>query len=208
MLDETHTHIDADDIELMVRLGIPLFYIEGLLEENVLRPSGGDTSVLTELSPSEMEVLIAGGASGVGRNNSRRSVNKQTLALNLARECRALVEQCFGQTTVANLLQILPGEVLSLAIESPPSLYAFSLTEDDALLSPQWQFTKSGTIPCLQTVLMAVGNCINPIALSRFMLAKNADLERGGEYYCPRDWLAGGFDWSPVVNIARNLTSD
>jgi len=212
MLNKTRTHIDADDIQLMVRMGIPGSYIEGLLEENELRPPGSRrvpyTATSPGLSPSEVEILRAGGASGLCEEPSSGRISKRRMALSLIDECRALVEQCYDSATVASLLQTSAEEVRWLAGGETPTLYAFCLAGNETLHFPQWQFAGSGTIPGLRTVLAAVGTSVNPIAFSRLMLMKSTDLENGEECCSPRKWLAGGLDPLPVLIIARNLASD
>lgn len=199
--------VGADDIQLMVQLGVPESYIEGLLYDGEFKPSGDRRTPGSQLSPSEVEILRAGGALGLGEYTGQENTNKRHLALNLIEECRALVERSYDLTSVAERFQSSPEEVRSLAGGDAPTLYAFYLAGDETLHFPRWQFAGSVTIPGLGAVLEAVGTGVRPIAFSRFMLMESKDLENEETYYSPREWLARGFDPQPVLAMARSLAS-
>jgi hypothetical protein len=53
-------------------------------------------------------------------------------------------------------------------------------------------------------LLSAVGESVNPLVFSRFMLMKSTDLENDEDCYSPRDWLIRGFEPEPVFMLIRD----
>ena len=208
----TGTQVGPDDAQLMFQLGVSRDFIRILLNDAGLPIPNYlvslDSTDSLELSPTEVNILRSGGASGLDESASHVSDGEHLMALDLAHECRALVEQCYDLVAVAKLLQISPEAAMNCISGEAPDLYAFRLSEDAPWLFPNWQFFESGRIPSLAGLLAAVEKPINPLFFSRLILMKSVDLQNGEECFSPRDWLIGGFDPTPVLMLAKDPICD
>lgn len=70
---------------------------------------------------------------------------------------------------------------------------------------PAWQFTHSGVLPGLETVLAAVPDDQPPLVVAAFMATPQADLLLDGEPATPRGWLLATGDPEPVAKLASML---
>lgn len=200
--------IDADHLQLMLQLGVPPTYIRTLLSKDshaIRSPyTSGNVRTCNELSTSEMEILKAGGASGVGDRSSDARTIEHAVLDDLIRECRDLVTQSYSLAEVAEMLQISTSQAEALATQAVPRLYAFQLG-DGSLRFPGWQFIASSTIPTLEPLLAVTGAAINPLVISRFMLTENGDLVFGAKPLSPRHWLVKGLCPDPVLRLMQGL---
>ncbi|WP_288944871.1 hypothetical protein [uncultured Marinobacter sp.] len=203
------TQIGTDDVQLMVRLGVPAALIRILLNEaglpipDNLMPS--DQAVPQGLSATEKAVLRSGGARGLDGKSAATEAEEHLMALKHLNECRELVKQSYKLEVVAERLRISPEATKACASGRTRDLYAFKLADNGQWLFPKWQFYELGRIPNLHSLLSAVGERVNPLVLSRFMLMKSIDLENDEECYSPRDWLIRGFEPEPVLRLVRDL---
>lgn len=203
------TQIGTDDVQLMVRLGVPAALIRILLNEAGLpipadqMPS--DKPVSQQLSPTEKTILRSGGARGLGENVAATRAKVHRMALDMLHECRVLVEQSYELEAVAELLRISPEATKAYASGEARDLYSLQLADNGPWLFPQWQFYELARIPNLRSLLSAVGGSVSPLVFSRFMLMKSIDLENHEECYSPRDWLIRGFEPGPVLMLVRDL---
>lgn len=201
-----------DDIQMLRDIGVSEAHLATLLRAaGVNCPVDSTTArVATSnlLSTAEVQVLKAGGARGLNHEEHTELNNAAIRSLNiLTRECRELVETALDFSSVARLLKIPETEVKREALSTPPLLHAVHL-KDGQLRFPQWQFTSSGELPHLSSVLAIIGQSVTPLALSRFMLLPNCDLESQSGLLCPRDWLLHTANPEPVLDLARFMTSD
>jgi len=203
------TQIGTDDVELMVRLGVPAALIRILLNEaglpipNKLMPS--EQAESQGLSPTEKAVMRSGGARGLDGNTAATKAEEHLMALKHLNECRELVKQSYKLEVVAKRLRISPEATKACASGRARDLYAFKLADNGQWLFPKWQFYESGRIPNLYSLLSAVEEPVSPLVFSRFMLMKSIDLENDEECYSPRDWLIRGFEPEPVLMLVRDL---
>lgn len=70
---------------------------------------------------------------------------------------------------------------------------------------PDWQFTGSAVLPHLRAVLAAFPTGSHPVPVRAFMTSPDDALTLGDRPACPRDWLVGGGDPSPVIELAATL---
>jgi len=70
---------------------------------------------------------------------------------------------------------------------------------------PAWQFTTTGALPGLDTVLAAVPADQPPLVLAAFMTTPQADLRLGTAPSTPREWLLAGGDPTRVAELAAML---
>jgi hypothetical protein len=205
----TDTQVSSDDAQLMYQLGVSRDFIRLLLSDAGLPIPDYlislDTTDSPELSPTEASILSSGGAPGSHESDSHVSDGEHLMALDLAHECRAMVEQCYDPADVAKLLQISPEATINCASEEASDRYAFRLSDDGPWLFPHWQFYELGPIPGLGHLLSAAGESVNPLVISWFMLMKSTDLENDDELFSPRDWLIRGFEPDLVLMLARDL---
>lgn len=70
---------------------------------------------------------------------------------------------------------------------------------------PAWQFTGSGVLPGLETVLAALPIDQPPLVVAAFMTTPQEDLVISGEPGTPRQWLLAGGDPDRVAALAAVL---
>lgn len=198
-----------DDIQMLRDIGVSEAHLATLLRAaGVSCPVEAQVATSNPLSTLEIRVLKAGGARGLNCADQTELNNAAIRSLNmLARECRELIETALDLSSVARLLNSPETEVQRQTLSTPPLLHAVHL-KDGQLRFPKWQFTSSGEIPHLSSVLVIIGQSVTPLALSRFMLLPNCDLESQGGPLSPRDWLIHTASPKPVLDLARFMTSD
>ncbi|MBQ0745876.1 MAG: hypothetical protein KBT82_12850 [Marinobacter sp.] len=138
-------------------------------------------------------------------NAAAAKAKEHLLALKHLDECRELVKQSYELEVVAERLRISPESTKASASGRVRDLYTFKLADNGPWLFPKWQFYELGRIPNLRSLLSAVGESVNPLVFSRFMLMKSTDLENDEECYSPLDWLIRGFEPEPVLMLIRDL---
>jgi excisionase family DNA binding protein len=70
---------------------------------------------------------------------------------------------------------------------------------------PAWQFTLSGVLPGLETVLAAVPDDQPPLVVAAFIATAQPDLLLDGEPATPRQWLLATGDPNPVAKLISML---
>lgn len=70
---------------------------------------------------------------------------------------------------------------------------------------PSWQFTDSGVLPGLETVLRALPDDQPQLMVAAFMNTPQADLEINGKAATPRQWLLAHGDPQAVADLAGTL---
>lgn len=70
---------------------------------------------------------------------------------------------------------------------------------------PAWQFTGSGVLPGLETVLAAIPDDQPPLVVAAFMTTPQVDLPISGRPATPRQWLLAGGDPERVAELAHVL---
>lgn len=196
----------------MLGLGVSSIQLRSLLKGAGIAPSPRLASKRKEntnpLSANEIAVLKKGGAKGLDQSPQPEiTAGAIKLIGELVEECRALVNSSLNLESVATFLNIASAEAKQRALCDPPMLHVFALA-DGQIRFPRWQFMNSETIPHLESILALMGRSITPLALSRFMLLPNPDLEGQGGPLTPRDWLIHTGNPKPVLDLARFMTSD
>lgn len=200
------------DIEMLRRFGVSEARLAPLLRAaGVNSPVDSTTAQAATYSPltaTEIQALKAGGARGLSFEDQTKLQHAAIRLLNMmASEYREILETALGLSSVARLLNCPETEVQRRVISAPPLLHAVHL-KNGQLLFPQWQFTNSGEIPHLSSILALTGTSVSPLALSRFMRLPTCDLESQGGPLSPRDWLIDTGNPRPVLDLARFMTSD
>lgn len=196
------------DVSLMIELGASATYLSSLLKASGLNvswvPLRSTRKTDSALSPSERAVLRSGGARL--DNGSLDQASAQAVLLELVTESRRLISDAYDTKAVANLMGVPESDVERDVHRVPPRFNGIQL-KTNRLVLPGWQFTKSGPIPHLQSVL----NCmapLSPLALNRFMLTPHQDLEHQDRRISPREWLVRGYEPKPVLDLVKFLISD
>jgi hypothetical protein len=83
------------------------------------------------------------------------------------------------------------------------ALYGFKI--GGGLRLPSWQFHRNDSIPGLRAVLAALPADLHPLEVAGFMTTPDPDLSVADEPLSPRDWLIGGGDVGPVVELVEHL---
>tara|TARA_R110002124_G_scaffold98914_1_gene244586 strand:- start:1407 stop:2045 length:639 start_codon:yes stop_codon:yes gene_type:complete len=202
--------ITAEDIQLLVQVGISKAYIHKALPEHLegladtllgtLRPTGRG------LSDTEIAVLRRGGARGLDDSTDDRRCLRESLDA-LIKECRAFVTEARDTTDAASLLGLSKESIVSKTREVPPSLAVLELDEG-TLKFPRWQFTESGAIPHLSDLLSLAYPQVKPFFLARFIDTPHVDLDVGTGRLSPRAWLVRGLDPGPVLDAVKSMTED
>jgi hypothetical protein len=211
-MEDNVLKIRNDGIQAMLALGVSKAQLRSLLtaaEVDYHRFLSPSPEIETDpLSAAEIQILKAGGARGLGQNPNADTKDAAVQFLrSLVQECVELAHHSLNLATVSELLQLPVSGVKSNALSTPPSLHAFEL-QGGQLLFPRWQFTDAAAIPHLASVLALTTGRIGPLALSRFMLLRNPDLEVEDGFLCPRDWLILTTDPELVLEQARFLIPD
>ncbi|MGS0683909.1 hypothetical protein ACVBEQ_01930 [Nakamurella sp. GG22] len=72
---------------------------------------------------------------------------------------------------------------------------------------PLWQFTSDGRpLPGLRQVLAELGDAHHSV-ITGLMTTEHAELDEGNGPISAREWLAGGRDPAPIVELARSVTA-
>jgi len=200
------------DVQIMLDLGVSGSQLRSLLKGAGIAPSprllakGGEKT--NPLSAKEIEVLKKGGAIGLGQSTQPEDTSGTIKLLSeLVEECRHLVHSSLTLKNVAAILSISSIEAEHRALSTPPRLHAVALAEGE-IRFPKWQFTDSGAIPHLESILAVTKKPIIPLGLSRFMLLPNPELESDEGYLSPRDWLIQRRTPQPVLELVKFLPLD
>lgn len=202
--------ITAEDIQLLVQVGISKAYIRKALPEHLERQVdrliGAPRSTGGGLSDTEIAILRRGGARGLDDSpEDQRALRENFEAL--IKECRAFVTEAYDTAAVVSLLSLSPEEVVNKARQVPPSLAVFEV-HPETLKFPQWQFSESGLIPHLFDLLATTPPQINTFVLARFMVTPHVDLDIGTGRLSPRTWLVRGLDPEPVLGAVKAMGDD
>jgi hypothetical protein len=165
------------------------------IEEVPVDPAAADPhATFTEL---EAAILTSGGLDLRPRRLDEPDVVVQT-AIGLA-----LVElKAAPVAELAQTMRVTPARVRQRALER--TLYAVRV--DDEWRFPRWQLDQDGRpIPGIASVTAALPAGVHPVAVQRFMITPNPDLEIDDAIVSPLDWLRTGGDPGPVAAIAAQL---
>ena len=199
--------ITAEDIQLLVQVGISKAYIRKALPEHLERQVdrliGAPRSTGGGLSDTEIAILRRGGARGLDDSpEDQRSLRENFEAL--IKECRAFVTEAYDTAAVASLLSLSQENVVNKARQVPPSLAVFEV-RPGTLKFPQWQFGEPQLIPHLSDLLAAAPPKANAFVLARFMVTPHVDLDLGTGRVSPRTWLVRGLDPEPVLGAVKAM---
>ena len=202
--------ITAEDIQLLVQVGISKAYIRKALPEHlesqVDHLIGASRSTGHGLSDTEIAILRRGGARGLDDSPEDRQCLRESLEA-LIKECRAFVTEAYDTAAVASWLGLSSEEVANKAREVPPSLAVFEV-HPGTLKFPQWQFSESGLIPHMSDLLAAAPPQVNAFVLARFMVTPHVDLDIDTGRLSPRAWLVRGLDPEPVLDAVKAIMED
>lgn len=196
------------DVSHMIELGASATYLSSLLKASGLDvnwvPLSTTRKTNSALSSSERAILRSGGARL--DKGSLDQATAQALLLELVTESRRLISDAYDTKAVANLMGESESDVERDVHRVPPRFHGIQL-KTNRLVLPGWQFTESGPIPHLESMLSFVTS-LNPLTLSRFMLTPHQDLEHEDQRISPREWLVRGYEPGPVLDLVKFLISD
>ena len=202
--------ITAEDIQLLVQVGISKAYIRKVLPEHLESQVdsliGAPRSTGRGLSGTELAILRRGGARGLDDSAEDGRCLRESFE-ELIEECRAFVTEAYDTAAVASWLGLSQEEVVNKARQVPPSLAVLAVPPG-ALKFPQWQFSESRPIPHLSDILAAAPPQVNAFTLARFMLTPHVDLDIGTGRLSPRTWLVRGLDPESVLDAVRAMRED
>ncbi|ROQ48461.1 hypothetical protein EDB94_0328 [Marinobacter sp. 3-2] len=196
------------DVDLMIDLGVSRVYLSQLLKAAGLNgdwvpvKSGPTTS--SPLSSDERDVLRAGGA-----DLDIRGLNPAVARFRLhelVSESRSLIDEAYDTKAASKRLGMSEAAIKREIYCVPPRLHGIQLA-DNRLVLPSWQFTKSGIVPHLES-LLSFASSMSPLALSRFMLRPHQDLEEEEQRISPREWLVRGHTPTLVLDLVNVLMKD
>lgn len=203
-------YITAEDIQLLVQVGISKAYIRKALSEHLEsqadRLIGATRLTGGGLSETEVAILRRGGARGLDDSAEDRRCLRESLE-ELIEECRAFVTEAYDIAAVASWLGLSQEEVANKARAVPPSLAVFEVFPG-ALKFPRWQFREAGLIPHLSNLLAATPPQVSAFVLARFMVTPHVDLDIGTGRLSPRAWLVRRFDPEPVLDAVKTMMED
>ena len=159
----------------------------------------GPDAAASRLTAAEESVLLERG--GIAkRGEDERAVQKAVLRSASSN----LAEQTRGSLSVeqAAKLLLVDGSRVRHRVRDR-ALYAFKI--GTSLRLPTWQFDGHDVIPGLRAVLAALPADLHPLEVAGFMTTPDPDLAIADEARSPRDWLAGGGEVGPVVELATQL---
>jgi len=103
---------------------------------------------------------------------------------------------------VAAVLGVSEHSVLGMTAAG--RLYAHTLT-GDGLRWPGWQFAGGHPLPYLAAVVAALPSGTHPVTLRAFMITPDPALRHDDVFVSPQDWLLGGGDAPPILELAAVL---
>ncbi|MCB1675779.1 MAG: hypothetical protein KDI01_05785 [Halioglobus sp.] len=156
--------------------------------------------VTNALSEAEADFLHAAGARGVGTWSDNSAADNVAV---IAGEFAQMVSTAFNQKEVAALLGVGTSRIRQ-KLEAG-DLYAVRTT--GGRVCPRFQFGPDGTLPGLEAVLRALPPQAHPVAVQRWFVHEQADLESDtlARALSPRDWLLSGHPVEAVVALAREV---
>jgi excisionase family DNA binding protein len=124
------------------------------------------------------------------------SATKESLAMTAA-----MVQTSLSMAEAAELLGVDQSRVRHRIADG--ALYPLRVGRSNRL--PSWQFADGRALGALHEVLSALPADLHPLEVAGFFLTPQPELEVHGKSSAPRDWLAGGGDPDPVVELAASL---
>jgi len=91
-----------------------------------------------------------------------------------------------------------------LGMTAAGSLYAHTLAGGLGRW-PDWQFAGGHPLPHLAAVVAALPSGTHPVTLRAFMITPDPALRHDDVFVSPQDWLLGGGDASPILELAAVL---
>lgn len=210
MPTEEQIPITSEDLQVLDRAGIDKDDMAQVLHEfarNIRRQRRPSLSRPSGLTPSEIQILKEGGASGLPTDEVAvdQAIGHLSLA-QLRTEFVQLHQASLSTKEVANLLGITPSRVRQRSGLSNRGLYSYDGPSDEHRY-PMWQFDSKEVIPHLRQVLKALSPDAHPVTVSRFMANGNPDLEAANLdlHVAPRDWLIAGYRPETVLTLIRDI---
>lgn len=155
------------------------------------------SSRISSLSSEERSALDAIGV------KARPEIQIGPLAAG-ALERKSIIDTSYTTEEVADHLGVSVGRIRQRVKEG--TLYSLRANDKKSWLFPSWQFTETGEIPSLKTVLKALPDDLNMQDVFGFLTTPQPDLEdENGGAMAPLDWLIGHGDPSEVLELAKDL---
>lgn len=136
-------------------------------------------------------------AAPVADDQSVRHATLRSSASNLVEQTR----ESLSVEQAAKLLMVDGSRVRHRVRDQ--ALYAFKI--GGALRLPTWQFHRHDSIPGLRTLLAALPAGLHPLEVAGFMTTPDGDLTVDNDAISPREWLVGGGELRPVVELIEHL---
>lgn len=151
------------------------------------------------LSVEEEEFLRSTGARGLDKDDEAPAARRANLTVVTA-EFAQMVASADTVQQVAERLGVKSSRIRQRIGER--SLYV--IEGPAGRVFPRFQFTATGVLPGLATVLAAIDPQMHPVAVERFFLSVSPDLESElvDEPMSPRDWLLAGHPAEPIAVLA------
>ena len=152
------------------------------------------------LSVTEAEFLNEGGALEV---ESVDQIIPTTNLVAITSEYAQMVATALSQKDTAELLQVSTSRIR----QRMDAHTLYSMDVGAGRVCPQFQFSDQGTLPGLDELLTAISEQAHPVAVQRFFLTPNTDLESTEvpDAMSPREWLLSGHSVEPVCLLAAEL---
>lgn len=114
----------------------------------------------------------------------------------------ALLDTSLGTSQAAALIGVPVGRVRKM-LGAEASLYGFKV--NGRWWIPIFQFAETGLIPGIEEVNAAIDRDLHPIAVYRWFVSPDLDLDIDGVVLSPLAWLKAGYGAETVCRIATDL---
>ncbi|MEE9396257.1 MAG: hypothetical protein V3V31_04515 [Methylococcales bacterium] len=156
------------------------------------------------LTSQEEAFLRRAGASGVGDDYDANAIEEKLREA--AVEYGQMVASAYSQKGAAECIGVTPSRVRQRIDQR--TLYAIDTPH--GRVCPKWQFTEEGaTLPGIDAVLPLISVNAHPVAVQRFFLTPQVDLEDDVDsevvQFSPVRWLETGHSPKEVMLLARAL---
>lgn len=179
------------------RLGLDADALIAALEE----VTEGLPPVIDGVAGSALSDETAAVFAEAGMSADQGRVRSTRAPARTAMEYAQLLAQSFTVAQAAQRLGVSDARIRQRLAER--TLYGFRGRRGWHL--PDFQFTPDGALPGLEQVVPALPVKLHPLSVAGFFRRPNPDLEGSDTPLSVADWLAGGGDPGPVVDLARDL---
>lgn len=114
----------------------------------------------------------------------------------------ALIQVSLGTSEAAALLGVHVGRVRRM-LSAEASLYGFKVNGRWCI--PNFQFTETGLVPGIEEVNAAIDRALHPVAVYRWFISPDPELDIEGVVLSPLAWLKAGYGVEAVCRIAAGL---